>query len=78
MWLAKLNERGMLRASFVPPVEIRQLRDYTRMRVDLTGERTRHVQRLEKLLEDALLTVRGRDQHHGGVGPGDARRTDRR
>src|SRR6266704_479130 len=53
VWLAKLNERGMLRASFVPPVEIRQLRDYTRLRVDLTGERTRHVQRLEKLLEDA-------------------------
>ena len=30
VWLAKLNERGMLRASFIPPVEIRQLRDYTR------------------------------------------------
>lgn len=56
VWLAKLNERGMLRASFIPPVEIRQLRDYTRLRVDLTGERTRHIQRLEKLLEDALLT----------------------
>jgi transposase len=56
-WLAKLNERGMLRASFVPPVEIRQLRDYTRLRVDLTGERTRHVQRLEKLLEDALIKL---------------------
>ena len=27
VWLAKLNERGMLRASFVPPVEIRRLRD---------------------------------------------------
>ena len=37
MWLAKLNERGMLRASFVPPVEIRQLRDYTRLRSDLIG-----------------------------------------
>jgi transposase len=46
VWLAKLNERGMLRASFVPPVEIRQLRDYTRLRVDLTGERSRHIQRL--------------------------------
>ena len=56
IWLAKLNERGMLRASFIPPVEIRQLRDYTRLRVDLTAERSRHIQRLEKLLEDALLT----------------------
>lgn len=57
VWLAKLNERGMLRPSFVPPVEIRELRDYTRLRFDLTGERTRHIQRLEKLLEDALIKL---------------------
>ena len=57
VWLAKLTERGMLRPSFVPPVEIRQLRDYTRLRVDLTHERTRYWQRLEKLLEDALIKV---------------------
>ena len=37
VWLAKLNERGMLRPSFVPPVEIRQLRDYTRLRVEALG-----------------------------------------
>ena len=42
VWLAKLTERGMLRPSFVPPAEIRQLRDYTRLRTDLTRERTRH------------------------------------
>src|SRR5229473_7606278 len=57
VWLAKLTERGMLRPSFVPPAEIRRLRDYTRLRTDLTRERTRHWQRLEKLLEDALLKV---------------------
>jgi len=57
VWLAKLNERGMLRPSFVPPAQIRQLRDYTRLRSDLTGERARHVQRLEKLLEDALIKL---------------------
>jgi len=57
IWLAKLNERGMLRASFIPPVEIRQLRDYTRLRVDLTAERSRHIQRLEKLLADALIKL---------------------
>ncbi|MGH8937730.1 MAG: IS110 family transposase, partial [Actinomycetes bacterium] len=57
VWLAKLTERGMLRPSFVPPAEIRQLRDYTRLRVDLTHERTRYWQRLEKLLEDALIKV---------------------
>ena len=57
VWLAKLTERGMLRPSFVPPGEIRVLRDYTRTRVDLTRDRTRHWQRLEKLLEDALIKV---------------------
>jgi transposase len=57
VWLAKLNERGMLRPSFVPPVEIRRLRDYTRLRTDLTRDRSRHVQRLEQLLEDALIKL---------------------
>jgi transposase len=57
VWLAKLNERGMLRRSFVPPGEIRRLRDYTRLRSDLVADRTRHVQRLEKLLEDALIKL---------------------
>jgi transposase len=55
--LAKLTEKGMLRPSFVPPAPIRVLRDYTRMRVDLTRDQTRHWQRLEKLLEDALIKV---------------------
>ena len=57
VWLAKLTEKGMLRPSFVPPVEVRQLRDYTRLRVDVTRERTRYWQRMEKLLEDALIKV---------------------
>jgi transposase len=57
VWQAKLTERGMLRPSFVPPAEIRQLRDYTRLRTDLARDRARHWQRLEKLLEDALIKV---------------------
>jgi transposase len=57
VWLAKLNERGMLRPSFVPPREIRALRDYTRLRTELVAERSRHTQRLEKLLEDALIKL---------------------
>lgn len=57
VWLAKLTEKGMLRPSFVPPRPIRVLRDYTRLRVDLTRERTRYWQRLEKLLEDSLIKV---------------------
>lgn len=57
VWLAKLTERGMLRPSFVPPQQVRVLRDYTRTRIDLTRDRTRQWQRLEKLLEDALVKI---------------------
>ena len=57
VWLAKLTEKGLLRPSFVPAAPIRALRDYTRLRVDLTRERSRYWQRLEKLLEDALIKV---------------------
>ena len=37
VWLARLTERGMLRPSFVPPPEIRQLRDYSWLRTDLAA-----------------------------------------
>jgi transposase len=57
VWLAKLTEKGLLRPSFVPPAPVRALRDYTRMRIDFTREATRHWQRLEKLLEDALIKI---------------------
>lgn len=52
-----MTEKGLLRPSFVPPRQIRVLRDYTRLRVDLTAERVRHWQRLEKLLEDAPIKI---------------------
>ena len=57
MWLARLTEMGLLRASFVPPAAIRALRDYTRARTRLVQERTRCWQRLEKLLESPLVKV---------------------
>jgi transposase len=57
MWLARLTEMGLLRASFVPPKEIRDLRDYTRARTRLIHERSRCWQRLEKLLEGALIKL---------------------
>jgi transposase len=41
----------------MPPTPIRRLRDFTRLRVDLIAERGRYWQRLEKLLEDALIKV---------------------
>jgi transposase len=57
VWLAKLTERGMLRPSFVPPPEIRRLREFTRLRAQLVHERTRFWARLEKLLERALVKL---------------------
>ena len=56
-WIARLTEMGMLRPSFVPPPEIRALRVCTRLLFDLTADRTRCWQRLEKLLEDALCKL---------------------
>jgi transposase len=52
-WIAKLLAHGLLRGSFVPPKPIRRLRDLTRFRKALIEERTRAVNRLHKLLEDA-------------------------
>jgi transposase len=56
-WIARLTEMGLLRGSFVPPAEIRALRQYTRQLVHLNGDRTRYWQRLEKLLESALCKL---------------------
>jgi transposase len=57
VWLCKVAERQMLRPSFVPPVEIRRLRDLTRYRVDLVVARTAEKSRVEKLLEGACLKL---------------------
>src|SRR5207249_9078158 len=57
VWLCKVAERQMLRPSFVPPAEIRRLRDVTRYRVDLVEARTAEKQRVEKLLEDAQIKL---------------------
>jgi transposase len=57
IWLAQLGAHGLVRGSFVPPEPIRQLRDLTRMRTAITRERSREVQRLEKLLEDAGIKL---------------------
>ena len=57
VWLCKLNERGMLRRSFVPPRAVRDLRMLTRNRSRLTQDQARHQARVEKVLEDALLKI---------------------
>jgi len=56
-WLADLGAHGLVRASFVPPPPIRELRDLTRARTVITRERSREAQRLEKLLEDAGIKL---------------------
>ncbi len=56
-WLAQLAAHGLLRASFVPPEPIRQLRDLTRARAIAVRDRTRHVQRLEKFLESSGIKL---------------------
>jgi transposase len=56
-WIAQLLACGLLRGSFVPPKPIRRLRDLTRYRKALIEERSRAVNRLHKLLEDAGIKL---------------------
>lgn len=56
-WIAQLLAHGLLRGSFVPPPEIRRLRDLTRYRRVLTEDRTREINRIHKLLEDAGIKL---------------------
>jgi transposase len=70
-WIAQLLQHGLLRASFVPPPPIRQLRDLTRQRAQLVAEKATAANRIQKVLEDAniklasvatdVLGVSGRD-----------------
>jgi len=56
-WICQLLEHGLVRASFVPPKPIRELRDLTRYRKAQIEERVREVQRLDKVLQDAGIKV---------------------
>jgi transposase len=56
-WLADVAAHGMVRASFVPPVEIRGLRELTRYRKTQIRARAQEIQRLEKLLQDAGIKL---------------------
>lgn len=56
-WPAELLEHGLLRASFVPPAEIRELRDLTRYRKRLIQTHTAECQRVQKVLEDAGIKL---------------------
>src|SRR5271155_3233267 len=56
-WIADLLAHGLIRPSFVPPTPIQELRDMTRARKQLVNERTRYVQRIQKVLEDANVKI---------------------
>ena len=56
-WLAQLLQHGLLRASFIPPPPIRELRDLTRHRTTLIQERTRVLNRIHKVLQDSNIKL---------------------
>jgi transposase len=74
-WIAQLVAHGLVRPSFIPPKEIRELREVTRYRKAVIQERSREAQRLHKTLEGAgiklscvasdILGVSGRDMLQG-------------
>jgi transposase len=57
MWLADLLAHGLIRASFVPPAAVQELRALTRTRKQFVRERSAHVLRIDKVLEDANLKL---------------------
>lgn len=56
-WIAQLLEHGLLKASFVPDRPQRELRDLTRQRTQLLGDRARVINRIQKTLEDANIKL---------------------
>lgn len=56
-WLAELLQHGLLKASFIPPAPQRDLRDLTRYRTTVVQEKTRVVNRIQKLLEGANIKL---------------------
>ena len=56
-WIAELLQHGLLRARFIPPLPIRQLRDLTRQRSQLVRHRATACNRIQKVLEDANIKL---------------------
>ena len=56
-WLADLMAHGLIRASFVPDEPTQQMRDLLRTRKQMVRERSGHVQRIQKTLEDANIKL---------------------
>ena len=56
-WIAQLLQHGLLKASFVPPEPVRELRDLTRQRTQLVAEKASAANRIQKVLEDANIKL---------------------
>jgi transposase len=57
MWIADLLACGLIKASFVPDQQFQELRSLLRTRKQVTREQTRHIQRLQKTLEEANIKL---------------------
>src|SRR5271166_5208466 len=57
MWIADLVACGLIKASFVPDQQFQELRSLLRTRKQLTREQTRHIQRIQKTLEEANIKL---------------------
>jgi transposase len=56
-WICQLTEHGLVRASFIAPPQIREIRELTRYRRSVVEERSREAQRLDKVLQDAGIKL---------------------
>lgn len=56
-WIAELLQHGLLKASYIPSVEQRDLRELIRYRTSLIQERIREANRVQKVLEDANIKL---------------------
>jgi transposase len=59
VWISDLLAHGLIRASFVPPGKIQDVRDLTRTRTQLAREIAQHIQRIQKTLENANIELAG-------------------
>ena len=57
VWISDLLAHGLIRASFVPPAQIQDVRDLTRTRTQLVREVAQHIQRIQKTLENANIKL---------------------
>ena len=56
-WIADLLRHGLLKASFIPPKPIRELRDLVRTHTQLMQERNRHINRIHKIRETTNIKL---------------------